>query len=433
MAEEQRPPDTASKISDAANKAGNIAANQGFKAVSGKMVARAAAAGIAPGVGNLALEAGLFVKNSIRKLAKGLGSIGSGFRESDTNVMQLIGAAVGSIFSLIGLALIVSTITIAFIMFMINSGAYVAPYGNLGAGVSGGPSNSIYIDITKSPTPPGPFENSVLPLTVNYTITISATTETLTNISFNYSCNVLSDGGATACPPISPEIPAAPESIAPGESFTITYTSTYDSTFVDSLVTDSLQVTADAGANLNEVSTGTASIVIGNPPLDCPSGWPIMPFAGEAPLLISQGPRGNFSHSANGLEAIDILATGGHPITATHNGTVHGTYDGTFDNYGKLVILQGNCNGVNFYSLFAHLTTISVGTGDTITHGQLLGTSGNTGTYDPHLHYEFRVGSNIAGTAGPYPNNPPYMAPPYLPKLVPTGCTGYTNCSLSIP
>jgi murein DD-endopeptidase MepM/ murein hydrolase activator NlpD len=207
----------------------------------------------------------------------------------------------------------------------------------------------------------------------------------------------------------------------------------YGSDYADSLVFDSLQVTADAGPNTNEVSTGSASVIIGDPPLDCPSGWPIVAASGES-LPIWQGPRGSFSHSAP-LEAIDILASSGHSVVATHNGVVERTYPNQgYDRYGKLVFIRGNCNGRIFYSMYAHLTTIGVSAGDPITFGQEIGVSGNTGTGSPHLHYEFRAGSaDTLGNVGPAPNNPPFMAPPYLPKEVPEACVTSAGCGVSVP
>ena len=129
------------------------------------------------------------------------------------------------------------------------------------------PIQSQYIAMSKFPSPAGPFQNSNLPVTVTYTIEVSATSETLTNISFDYSCSVISRTSGISCPEVVPNIPPPPQSISPGESVLINYSQTYNSpTYIDSLIIDTFTVRADSESSTGEISAARAIIVIGNPP-----------------------------------------------------------------------------------------------------------------------------------------------------------------------
>jgi murein DD-endopeptidase MepM/ murein hydrolase activator NlpD len=55
--------------------------------------------------------------------------------------------------------------------------------------------------------------------------------------------------------------------------------------------------------------------------------------------------------------------------------------------YGNLVIVE---NG-SYRTYYAHLSSIPVSVGDSVTAGTTIGLSGNTGnSTGPHLHYEIR-------------------------------------------
>ena len=96
-----------------------------------------------------------------------------------------------------------------------------------------------YIEVTKTPVPPGPFENSELPLTVEYKITIKAKKDVLKNIRLTYECGVVKTGPKINCPPTSPNIPTTLEDIQPGETFSFSYKQEYSKgTFEDSLITN---------------------------------------------------------------------------------------------------------------------------------------------------------------------------------------------------
>lgn len=66
------------------------------------------------------------------------------------------------------------------------------------------------------------------------------------------------------------------------------------------------------------------------------------------------------------------------------------------DYYGNLVVIEHNVqtyDGLNLYTLYGHLQSISVNTGQMVAQGERIGQVGDTGiAIGPHLHFEVRVG-----------------------------------------
>jgi murein DD-endopeptidase MepM/ murein hydrolase activator NlpD len=91
----------------------------------------------------------------------------------------------------------------------------------------------------------------------------------------------------------------------------------------------------------------------------------------------------NFHPGHTGLDFGVVVGT---PVAATMDGKV---ISAGWNNqgYGNLVIVE---NGA-YRTYYAHLTSIPVTVGETVTAGSTLGLSGNTGhSTGPHLHYEIR-------------------------------------------
>ena len=96
---------------------------------------------------------------------------------------------------------------------------------------------------------------------------------------------------------------------------------------------------------------------------------------------------------------LDIGGAQGAPIWAAHDGIVQ--LAGWNGGYGNTVILA---HGDNTTSLYAHMSSFAVGTGEYVVAGQVIGYVGSTGlSTGPHLHFEVRLGGS--------PVNPR----PYLP------------------
>ena len=85
-------------------------------------------------------------------------------------------------------------------------------------------------------------------------------------------------------------------------------------------------------------------------------------------------------------------------IRASNSGKV--IYTGWYGGYGKVVILDhGQVNGTPITTLYAHLSSTNVSSGEYVSKGQVVGCEGTTGySTGPHLHFEVRVNGR--------PNNP---------------------------
>ncbi|HTM78175.1 MAG TPA: M23 family metallopeptidase, partial [Devosia sp.] len=87
---------------------------------------------------------------------------------------------------------------------------------------------------------------------------------------------------------------------------------------------------------------------------------------------------------------INIEVPEGSPVKAAENGTVIYVGSGV-EGYGNLILLR-HPNG--FVSAYAHLKSMGVAKGDTVSRGQAIGSAGMTGSVSkPQLHFELRKGA----------------------------------------
>src|SRR5262249_32750822 len=85
---------------------------------------------------------------------------------------------------------------------------------------------------------------------------------------------------------------------------------------------------------------------------------------------------------------IDVRAPEGTLVHAVHDGRV--AFSGWLKGYGNLVVLD---HGDSFFSLMAHLATLSRGEGDEVRTGEGVGTVGDTGSLKgAYLYFELRQG-----------------------------------------
>lgn len=97
--------------------------------------------------------------------------------------------------------------------------------------------------------------------------------------------------------------------------------------------------------------------------------------------------------------AIDLRAAVGTPVYAAEDGTVNWVQHWDWhtltgdQSYGNLIrIRHSDYRGKMLETYYAHLSRICVASGQTVTEGQLIGYSGETGKCDgAHLHFEVRV------------------------------------------
>ncbi|MFE6623445.1 peptidoglycan DD-metalloendopeptidase family protein [Streptomyces sp. NPDC057740] len=84
---------------------------------------------------------------------------------------------------------------------------------------------------------------------------------------------------------------------------------------------------------------------------------------------------------------VDFVAPTGTPLKAVGAGTVVSA--GWGGAYGNQVVIQ---LADGYYAQYAHLSSLSVSSGQTVTAGQQIGLSGATGNVTgPHLHFEIRT------------------------------------------
>jgi hypothetical protein len=206
-------------------------------------------------------------KNALAGLAV-IGGLGAAF-------ITGIASAISTITGILIFSPLVLAVIIAFIMFIINSGAYIVPpapdiESNLASlPVTSTTISNPYIEVTKAANPPGPFQNGSVPNPITFTITVRAKQGALTNIRFQNTCLVTKQGSNPNCTPPPP--PPAPSTIDPGTPFTSTYDMNFTSSdYSNSLITDTFTVSATVANVGDQTAASNASIKIGNPPISCP-------------------------------------------------------------------------------------------------------------------------------------------------------------------
>ncbi|MBO1418617.1 peptidoglycan DD-metalloendopeptidase family protein [Streptomyces sp. FH025] len=93
----------------------------------------------------------------------------------------------------------------------------------------------------------------------------------------------------------------------------------------------------------------------------------------------------------------DFIASTGTPLRAVANGVVvKAGNGGAYGNQVEIKLADGH------YAEYAHLSSIGVKIGQSVTVGQQIGLSGATGNVTgPHLHFEIRNGSEYGSDINP--------------------------------
>lgn len=113
------------------------------------------------------------------------------------------------------------------------------------------------------------------------------------------------------------------------------------------------------------------------------------------------GTRGGALRPHHGVEfpvgyGAPILAAGEGVVVVAGNDSAE-IYGPTPDFYGNLVVIEHDLryNDQPLYTLYAHLSQVSVSSGQRVTPETVIGLSGATGVADgSHLHFEVRIGRN---------------------------------------
>ena len=119
------------------------------------------------------------------------------------------------------------------------------------------------------------------------------------------------------------------------------------------------------------------------------------------PLSISGTLTSNYGYRIHPISGqrkmhtgIDLAAPAGTPVLAAESGTVI-LVKNLSTGYGHYVIIS---HGSNIATLYAHMSSINVSVGQTVSRGQQIGGVGTTGSSTGnHLHFEVRVnGSHVS-------------------------------------
>lgn len=104
-------------------------------------------------------------------------------------------------------------------------------------------------------------------------------------------------------------------------------------------------------------------------------------------------PGSVITQRTHGFNAVDLGLKSGSSIVAAAGGTVIVSRVGGWNGgYGNYIVIK-HPNGTQ--TLYAHLSSNLVGSGESVVKGQKIGTTGTTGrSTGPHLHFEVRGGTN---------------------------------------
>lgn len=102
---------------------------------------------------------------------------------------------------------------------------------------------------------------------------------------------------------------------------------------------------------------------------------------------------GTKTQGIHGHNAVDIGAPVGTPLIATAEGVILAAKSSGYNGgYGRMVIIS-HPNGTQ--SVYGHMSSLSVNVGESVSQGQVIGASGNSGkSTGPHLHFEIRGAEN---------------------------------------
>lgn len=124
--------------------------------------------------------------------------------------------------------------------------------------------------------------------------------------------------------------------------------------------------------------------------------WPL----DYSPRRVTSRMKYRWGRWHKGIDIGTNAETGKRVVAAASGTVVYSAYQaGTSSNVGYgnyLIIYHGN----GYCSLYAHMNSKAVSTGQRVSQGQLIGYSGNTGGVAPHLHFEIRKATSVGDFFG---------------------------------
>lgn len=133
---------------------------------------------------------------------------------------------------------------------------------------------------------------------------------------------------------------------------------------------------------LSAVATTVSKPVTAVTQVAATSGYFVRPISG-----------GKKSQGIHGYNSVDIAAPTGTPVVASADGVVIISKGSGYNGgYGLYVVIR-HSNGTQ--TLYAHMSSVNVSVGETVSQGQQIGAVGNTGrSTGPHIHFEVRGAKN---------------------------------------
>lgn len=123
------------------------------------------------------------------------------------------------------------------------------------------------------------------------------------------------------------------------------------------------------------------------------------------------------SNTAAHLSCDYVSSIGDWNVMAIYAGTVYSVRNSLSDSAGRYVIIKHNINGIETYSIYQHLRSISAKVGQTVNAGDIIGVAGQSGTteYQFAQHLHIAIFSGICDAWAPrltqYPVNTEHDGP----------------------
>ncbi|MDJ0333516.1 M23 family metallopeptidase [Planococcus sp. S3-L1] len=141
----------------------------------------------------------------------------------------------------------------------------------------------------------------------------------------------------------------------------------------------------DSGNKISGASSPVATLpvtpVVGSPFISPADGRHTSGFGGRD---IGDGAETHLGY--------DIANETGTPIVAAATGYV--SYSGVMGGYGKVVILTHSIEGQTYATVYGHMSSMNVSTGQAVSQGEKIGGMGSTGrSTGTHVHFEVHVGT----------------------------------------
>ncbi|MBI2012841.1 MAG: peptidoglycan DD-metalloendopeptidase family protein [Candidatus Colwellbacteria bacterium] len=181
---------------------------------------------------------------------------------------------------------------------------------------------------------------------------------------------------------------------------------------------------------LDEITRIEAELRTRFKPTDLPSKkttsfvWPITLDGGKVRITQNWGETAFSGRLYRGQphNGMDIGAPIGTPVYASADGqVVRVDYNGRSYQYGRYVLID---HGNGLSSLYAHLSSATVGSSQAVTKGQLIGYVGDTGfVTGPHLHFGVYATPTGGWQITNSKSQPGFLSVPPASGLVPIGVT----------